>query len=67
MVYAPYLSFIFNRIWIVVKMIIKNLINIVNNDEYKKLIVFVITLMFNSITYMIISLSELALSLNILF
>lgn len=37
MVYAPYLAFIFNRIWRVVKMIIKNLINIVNNDEYKKI------------------------------
>lgn len=48
-------------------MIRKNLINIVNNDEYKKLIVFAIPLMFNSITSMIISLSELALSLNILF
>lgn len=48
-------------------MIIKNLINIVNNDEYKKLIVFIITLMFNSITSMIISLSELVIILNILF
>lgn len=62
MVYAPYLSFIFNRIWRVIKMIIKNLINIVNNDEYKKLIVFAIPLMFNSITSMIISLFELHLA-----